>query len=71
MADQDLDACLLALRQMYLNLFSFRSALSRVKACIIATNNHHPDYEAAMPEWQTTVEIAAIQDNASPESLQL
>ena len=56
MADQDFEACLLTLRQMYPNLCSFRSALSRLKACIIATNNHHPDYEAAMQEWQDEVE---------------
>ena len=55
-ADQDFEACLVALRQMYPNLCSFRSALSRLKACIIATNNHHPDYEDAMQEWQDEVE---------------
>jgi hypothetical protein len=69
MADQNVDACLLALRQMYPNLCSFRSALSRIKYCILATNTHHPDYDAAMRTWQTTVENAASQDNATLETL--
>lgn len=69
MASQDVDACLVALRNMYTNLCSFRSALTRVKACILATNTHHPDYENAMQTWQTTVENAAFQDNASAESM--
>jgi len=69
MADQDLDACLASLRQMYPKLCSFRSALSRLKACIIATNHHHPDYAAAMHTWQEAVEKAAIENNASDESL--
>ena len=63
-ADQNLDACMAALREMYPNINSYRSALSRIKECVLSTNAHHPGYEAAMLDWKKTVdEGAAIQEN--------
>lgn len=66
---ENLDETLAALRAMYPNLTTLRSALSKLKAAVLAANIHHKDFPLTMQQWKDTIRQYVIQQQATPDSL--
>ncbi len=69
MLDENLDACLSTIRDMYPNLASRRSALCKLKTSVIAANLRHRDFDRTISQWKDVVREFMVAENASPESL--
>lgn len=67
--DEDLDACLAQLRDMYPNLSTRRSALCKLKAAVVESNRRHPRYPELVQRWEARLKERAALEGASDESL--